>query len=382
MTTALHPVFAPQRGEAGRWLVEELLPNWALAARHPAGGLVSALDAEGRPQRDAPRALLVHARLAYSFALAYRLGGGELALAQARACFRVIEEALRSRDGGFRQTTAEDGGRRDFYDLSFVVFAAAWMELATGEPHYRSILREVIALLDERMAHPAGGYRESLEPADGPRRQNPHMHLLEALLAAHRVTGEAEWLERARGIVELFLARFFDARTGSLIEFMDEELRALPGARGDWREPGHHFEWVWLLLDYQALSGDERVSAPAEQLYRSGMAHGLARFEDDTLGVIEAMSAGGRPLSHDRLLWPQTEYVKAEIARHVHLGDIGALGRAQAHFRMIRQVFFGGGALLWYNRIGEAGQPLETTAPTRVIYHVAFAAAELERADL
>src|SRR2546430_13023820 len=43
-----------------------------------------------------------------------------------------------------------------------------------------------------------------------PRRQNPHMHLLEALLALHVATGEKNWLRRAGALVDLFKRRFAD----------------------------------------------------------------------------------------------------------------------------------------------------------------------------
>lgn len=374
------PDFASRRGRAGRWLTEELLPGWARVARHPIGGFVSGLSGSGEPLIGQPRMLLVQARLAYSFAVAHKLGvPGDWALKAAKDAFAVIVDALRSADGGFRQSTGPEGATRDFYDHAFVAFASAWMEHVTGDAGYRSVLRETIAFLDDRMAHPAGGYRESLEPSAGPRRQNPHMHLLEALLAACRVTGEAEWLLRARGIVDLFLAHFFDVRTGSLIEFMTEDLAPCPGEKGDWREPGHHFEWVWLLLEYHALSADDRVLAPIERLYASAMQHGVRGFADGRVGVIEAMSAAGDPLSLDRLLWPQTEYVKAEIARARHFGDGDAAKRAERHFTEIRELFFGNGALLWANRLGPDGGSREDIVPTRVLYHVAFAAAELER---
>ena len=62
-----------------------------------------------------------------------------------------------------------------------------------------------------------------------PRRQNPHMHLLEALLALHVATGEKNWLRRAGALVDLFKRRFVDPQTGALIEFFGEDWSA--GAR-------------------------------------------------------------------------------------------------------------------------------------------------------
>ena len=87
-----------------------------------------------------------------------------------------------------------------------------------------------------------------------PRRQNPHMHLLEALLALHAATGEKNWLRRAGALVDLFKRRFSDPQTGALIEFFAEDWSPRPGDEGRLREPGHQFEWVWLLYEYIALT--------------------------------------------------------------------------------------------------------------------------------
>jgi mannose/cellobiose epimerase-like protein (N-acyl-D-glucosamine 2-epimerase family) len=73
---------------------------------------------------------------------------------------------------------------RDLYDHAFVLLAFA---AAAGVVGAESLRPEAAALVDcicRNFAHVEGGYEESIPPAM-PRRQNPHMHLLEALLAAH-----------------------------------------------------------------------------------------------------------------------------------------------------------------------------------------------------
>ena len=117
--------------------------------------------------------------------------------------------------------------------------------------------------MQQRLADPQhGGFFEEFAPGRTemklPRRQNPHMHLLEALLALHVATGEKNWLRRAGALVDLFKRRFVDPQTGALIEFFAEDWSAAPGDEGRLREPGHQFEWVWLLFEYIARRDDER----------------------------------------------------------------------------------------------------------------------------
>jgi mannose-6-phosphate isomerase len=370
----------------GRWVWNELLPAWEKRVRHPDGGYADGLTLEGVADWQAPRTLLLQARLAYTFAAA-SVGdhGNAWALDAARRALSLITEAFPSRDGGFVKAIASSGGppgdpTRDFYDHTFILLAAATLHRVTGEAAHRALLDQVFHFLEIRLAHPAGGFRETVEPLGTPRRQNPHMHLLEGLLAAYDATGEAIWLARARSIVDLFLHAFFEPATGTLIEFLTEDLRALPDERGRWREPGHHFEWVWLLLDYHHKAGDERVINPALRLFETGHLYGLRRFSEG-VAVIEAMRSDGTVLSLNQLLWPQTEYVKAQVARDMYLGVSGARDEAGAHLRRLRNTHFQTGGVLWANSLDPDGVALSSFVPARVLYHLAFAVAAYE-ADL
>ena len=92
------------------------------------------------------------------------------------------------------------------------------------------------------------GAGEAWEVRVGPRRQNPHMHLLEALLALG-------WRAEADALVRLFHERFYDEKSGSLAELFDERWQPLATPEGRIVEPGHNFEWVWLLHGRSAAPG-------------------------------------------------------------------------------------------------------------------------------
>src|SRR3546814_14300515 len=84
------------------------------------------------------------------------------------------------------------------------------------------------------------------------------MHLLEAFLALYEASGEAHWLARAQSIHDLFRRHFL--QQGQLVEFFDADWREVPqdgrdGARR-LREPGHFFEWAWLLHRLALLTGE------------------------------------------------------------------------------------------------------------------------------
>jgi mannose-6-phosphate isomerase len=121
---------------------------------------------------------------------------------------------------------------------------------------------------------PEGGFDEGEVCPAPPRRQNPHMHLLEALLSFYETTGDALHLERAGDLAQLFRSRLFDDEHGALPEFYDEKWRPMSDHLGRVVEPGHHFEWCWLLHRWHALGGKD-FTAEAERLRAHAEAHGL-----------------------------------------------------------------------------------------------------------
>lgn len=360
------------------WLVDTLLPWWAERASGGAdGGFLAELTPSGERVPEAMRLCLVQSRLLYSFSHAAVLGAGSWALEAAARADAILDSRFRGADGGWVHAAAPEaaGPRReliDFYDQSFVLFALAWWYRASGDASARRRALVGLAALDTLLADPSGGWREA---TDGrlPRRQNPHMHLLEAMHAWADATGEAIWLDRAATIVDLFLDRFFEAETGTLREFLGPGLQPDRSEVGLAREPGHHMEWIWLLMHHRRLTGDDRVLGPAEALWRSAVAHGI----DRTGHVVEVIRPDGAVLNPGRLLWPQTEAVKAALARAEFLGADPA--EADAFLAVLWRDHVPGRGPFWINRLSEHGRPTSPTMPTRLLYHLTLCCAECVR---
>ena len=125
------------------------------------------------------------------------------------------------------------------------------------------------------------------------RRSNPHMHLLEAFLAWHAVDRRPRYLRRAARIIDLFRSHFFDAESWTLGEFFDATGGRRRASEGDWTEPGHHFEWASLLVDFAGKSGQKDLIVFARKLYASAIANGLNRATGLAYGAV---SRQGLPL--------------------------------------------------------------------------------------
>jgi mannose/cellobiose epimerase-like protein (N-acyl-D-glucosamine 2-epimerase family) len=365
------------------WLIE-LCRTWLARLHDPAGGFFESLDSLGAAVANQRRATLVQARLTYVFSHAYLLSGDPAFREAARHGLAFLMRAARAPDGGWFRTVSIEGATldnaRDAYDHAFVLFALAWYCRATGDRTVIQLADATWEFMQHRLADPQyGGFFEEFAPGRAdvklPRRQNPHMHLLEAVLALHAATDEKNWLRRAGALVDLFKQRFVDPRTGALIEFFGADWSVALGDEGRLREPGHQFEWVWLLAEYSRVSGDASVKPYAERLFAFGSQFGL----DADGAVFDGIDADGALVAGTKLLWPQTEYIKACVARAEWLNDDAARNAIDAHLALIAQRFMRPDGANWHNQLARDGSPAAPVTPARVLYHLFLAIAEVDR---
>ena len=371
------------------WLLGTVMPFWAEAGvDRRNGGFVERLSLDRRPEPGADRRLRVQARQIYAFSHAHLLGAPDWALDTARAGFAFLAAHGWDEAGGWHHLLTGSGEprdrRKDTYDHAFVLFAMAWLYRAGGDRAALDWADRTMAFLDRHLADPDhGGYWEERAP-DGsmarlPRRQNPHMHLLEACLALFEATGDAGWRDRAAALIGLFHAHFYDKATGTLGEFFTADWCPAPGAEGALREPGHHFEWVWLLLHYRRLTGDDSVVAPADQLYRTALDHGVDQVPGGIPAAFDCIDSSGTIVDDGKRLWPQTEAVKAHLARHELLGDRQAADRARAHLAMMFGHYVSADDPAWRDRLARDGQTRSDHIPASTLYHLFLCIAETMR---
>ncbi len=346
------------------------------------GGFHEQLDPAHRPVPIGTKRLMVQCRQLYVLSHAALLGERSGQGAAERG-YAFLRRSYRDREHGgwyFRATESGEPAERDkdLYSHAFVLFALAYLHRAFGAPDAIASAAETMDVLRARMAAPGGGFWDRADAAWTPdaslRRQNPHMHLLEAMLALYEATGETRWLDEADALVRLFLERFFDAPTGTLGEYFTAAWEPDP-ARGHIVEPGHHYEWLWLLHRYRTLSGSSLGDAAGEALFRMAEEHGA---DPEHGGIHDQIDRSGAALLTTRRIWPVTEAIKAHVARI----EAGAAVTADQPDRLVAHLFASflrpeaGG---WVETMTREGAPLQTNLPGSTPYHLFLAAAEVAR---
>jgi len=342
------------------WLREAAWPLWiARGIDHARGGFHEQLSLEDATCTAPFRRLRVAARQVYVFAEAHEAGvtGADAAV---ELGIRFLRNTALGADGGYARRFDLDGAviddTRDLYDQAFVLLALASAAKVMPAPALQRQALALLRYLDTHFTHPAGGYAESLPPAL-PRRQNPHMHLLEACLACAEAFGDALFLTRANDMLRLFRDRLFDPATGTLPEYFDEDWTVRTQAGRHVVEPGHHCEWVWLLHWAEALGCD----------VPSGISVPLLRFMDRTgNGILrDEIWSDGAVKSPGSRLWPQTERLKAEALRP----DATPARLLEAHAGL-RRFLDPAPRGLWVERLTEGGMPEPGPAPASSLYHL------------
>jgi len=361
-----------------RYLLEELLPYWAERGVDRArGGFHNRLGEAGQPLPDGSKRLLVQTRQVYAFSEAARLGAPYgLELAARGVAF--LEDAFRDRiHGGWFHTTTPEGRpldrRKDCYGHAFVVFALAHYHAASGDAAALARAKHTAELALARLRDGVhGGYHEAADEGwspsgELPRRQNPHMHWLEALLALHRVAPDAAILAEAAELLALLRGRWLDAERGCLGEFFGADWKPAPGPEGEVVEPGHHYEWCWLLTRHAEAAGAP-PHPEADALFAFAERHGT----DEGGGVFDRVDRRGRLLADTQRLWPQTERLKALAVRGDRAALEGTLARLFARYARA-----GGG---WTEQLGRDGKPLGGVQNATSVYHVVLALRETMQA--
>lgn len=367
------------------WLRSSALPIWATTGRAGGGAFHEALTLDGQPVIR-PRRARVQTRQTYVYAQAGLLGWQGPWREAATQGLETLRRDFARPDGLCRTLVAPDGAPLDetvmLYDQAFALLALATAKQAglTDASHEAwavSIRQGLLA-----WPSPYGGVPES---GDHPYQANAQMHLLEACLAWEAAGGDSGWAKLSDQIVNLALTHFIDAEGGFLREFFTQDWAPAPGADGHLVEPGHQFEWVWLLSQYcrnREASVPPPAMAAAARLYAAGL-KGISPTSGLAMDALEDDGSVRRSTSR---LWPQTEWLKAALIR-VEAAPADALmgderqarleDAAQALEGLLRYLTPEG---LWRDRHDDNGF-IDEPAPASSLYHIMVAYLQLTRSS-
>jgi mannose-1-phosphate guanylyltransferase/mannose/cellobiose epimerase-like protein (N-acyl-D-glucosamine 2-epimerase family) len=312
------PTLPQTRQRLTAWLMNQALPTWwCFGADHVLGGFHDRLTWAFAPA-PYPRRIRVQARQVFAYAKAGLMGWPGPWRAAVDHGLAWLETRHRRTDGLYRTLVDQDGSPRDdsahLYDQAFVLLAMA--TAAKALPDRRAALssegRALLARISEVFSLSQGGFRAS--ETGRAVEADPIMHLFEATQAWLEVDPGGLWEDLARNIATQFLDKMMDQDRPQIREEFEADWAPKAGPAGYVIEPGHQFEWAWLLGRWARRAGDARAMAAAEGLYKTG----LTGIDLATGVVLDELTVGGAPTGPMARLWPQAERLRAVLMFETH----------------------------------------------------------------
>lgn len=310
-----------QKRNALKWLSEKVFPLWsAEGIDSQSGAFVESISFAGKAENSSRRAL-VQARQIYSFVEAWRLD-----VIKKDRLKPIIQRAIhawiklyRQPSGAFIHSVNTAGKPMntdlDLYTQAFVLFglAQAYEVFQSDESQAHEIKSQALKVLNylkTERKNPAGGGYTEIKNGELLYQSNPHMHLFEAALAWTRLESDPQWRSLSDELYQLCCQKFIDSSTGFLAEHFDQNSQPLREGNRFIFEPGHHYEWAWLFVQYEKITGQSVGDRP-QNLFELAEKFGLT--PDKTLAYDEILSDGKVKKNTSRF-WPQCERIKAAVA--------------------------------------------------------------------
>ena len=296
------------------WLFEDAFPFWAKnGIDRVHGGFVERLNLLAEAEDPGFKRTRVTGRQIYVFSQAHLLGFQSGADCAKHGYDFLVSKAWMGNEKGWARSVKSDGTlldpTADLYDNAFALYALGWYYRISGDKGALEFAFGTLEFLERKMRHQSGGFWHEF-PSKGLRQQNPHMHLLEAALACFEASRHDRFAELALDLIALFRTKIFDWKTGTLPEYFEDDWQKAVGPDGRITEPGHQFEWVWILQNANRLLNVE-IDDIAKALSTSANRHGVCQRTGATFNQIRD---DGQLLDGGSRSWPNTERIKAAIA--------------------------------------------------------------------
>ncbi len=334
------------------WLFGTVLPHWLdHGVDADTGVFVECLDADGAAMPEVPRRGRVAPRQLFTLARARRLGfieprvmgvldAGATTLLQSRTDARGFPSKIDAQG-----RAVEAGGV--LYDHAFVLLAGAELK-SVGVEAGAELAAQATDLIETRFRDASGGFHTVMDTRDD-KLANPHMHLLEASLLHHQVSGDAGALARVREIAEL--ARNHIVQDGVVAERMSPDFGA---SDENWVEPGHCYEWAFLLSEAAEMLDDPAMGKRARALFESSEGF----VEEDGL-VVDRVGADSA-----YRLWPQLERLRC-LVTFGRDADVEPLLQTIAKNYLDRGPKAG-----WIDKLDGHRKPVGERVPASMLYHL------------
>lgn len=325
-------------------LTANILPYWMnrmVDEQH--GGFYGRITGTEELMPQAEKGAILHARILWTYAAAYRLLRRQEYLAMAtRAKAYIINRFMDKEFGGIYWNLNYKGEpldtKKQIYAIGFAIYGLSEYHRATGDAEALEVAIRLFRDIEQHSFDPLkNGYCEALtrewkemadmrlseKDANERKTMNTHLHILEPYTNLYRVWKDDGLKLQLRNLITLFTDRILDSETCHLQLFFDE----------DWNSKyrivsyGHDIEASWLIHEAALVLGDADLLTKVEPVVKR-IATAAAEGFTSKGGMIYEKNLDTHHLDADRHWWVQAETVVGYMNLFQHFGDEDALQKA------------------------------------------------------
>ncbi len=354
-------------------LENHLIPFWherVIDAKH--GGFIGQMSNEGKIDPQAPKGLILNARLLWTFSALYRFNQDPHSLSLAQRAYDYLEDHFWDRDHGgtFWQVDFQGHALDDtkkIYGQAFYVYALAEYYQTLEDTSALQRAKQMFDLIEahsrdqtydgyievcNRDWSAADDLRLSEKDMDEKKSMNNHLHVLEAYTNLYRIWPGPQLRERLRQLIDIFEQHIADPASGHLFHFFNEAWEPMSANYTF----GHDIEASWLLCEAAEVLDDQNAMSQAQGLARRLALMTLNEGLDEDGGLCYEGEAG-QVTDSNREWWPQAESVVGFINAYESSGDPSFLKAAQKAWAFIGKYFIDRHHGDWFWRIDPTGRP-------------------------
>lgn len=254
-------------------LEDNILQYW-LSLRDPLGGFYGEVLSDGTVLRDAPRGVILNARIIWSFAAAYAaLGKPEYLEAAVHAKDWFLAHFCDHEYGGVYWSVSSYGepldNKKQLYSQGFAIYGLSELYKVTKDRDVLKAATELFHVVEKHFAdHENGGYIEALARDFSPledmslsahdinadKTMNSHLHILEAYANLYTVWPDKELKKAVESLLDIVGTKVM-APDAHLQLYFRRDWSVMPGGVSY----GHDIETSWLALECAMALGDAAV---------------------------------------------------------------------------------------------------------------------------
>jgi mannobiose 2-epimerase len=304
-------------------LTKNILPFWSnRMIDSQNGGFYGRMDGDNHLYPDAEKGGILNARILWTFSSSFRMlkDSSYLRTAIYSKDYIIDKFIDREHGGTFRSVTATGEPldvRKQTYSQAFFIYALSEYYLASGDKEALEEAKKIFYCLEKYCFDTENnGYFEVYnrdwkkvndllideKDINDQKTMNTHLHILEAYTNLYSAWPDKKVAGRLMNLIELFVTKIIDPKTGHLIAFMDERWEPTSSSNSY----GHDIEASWLIEEAAGVLGDKKLKARVKELVIPMVHAAEEGLQPDGSLIYEKDLETGR-INSSRDWWPQAK---------------------------------------------------------------------------